>query len=163
MRTAESSRTDVARIVAVLCCAAISVFACWRLEAMPSLCPTVYPAPPECFGAGRISIAILASAIITAVALALVTVFVVRGFDSRTHLSANLGVVLATAVIAGPLTVVLSAGFAVDGGLIATGAAVISSAAGTVALTRQGAEYHSIAQDPRDSGGVGRDTPGMQG
>ncbi|NYD66421.1 hypothetical protein [Agromyces atrinae] len=163
MHTAGPSKSDAARIAVVLCLAAVAVVACWALAPMRSLCPTVYPAPPECFGTDRAPIALLASTIIVVIALVLFVVFVVRGRDARTRIGASLGRALGIAVVAGPLVVVSSAGFVVDGGLVALGAVVLSCAVGIVALTRERSEHRSDDREPRNSAEVTRDTPGMQG
>ncbi|WP_146072752.1 hypothetical protein [Cryobacterium sp. Y62] len=91
--------------------AAVSILLIWVAQSLPSICPAIYPAPPSCAPDARSGPALLGSASLVALFVALWVAGAVLRPKRRDKALRILMIVLVVAAVVAPLWTLTSSGF----------------------------------------------------
>ncbi|TFB78105.1 hypothetical protein E3O21_06605 [Cryobacterium flavum] len=92
--------------------AAVSILLIWVAQSLPIICPAIYPAPPSCAPDARLGPALLGSAVLVALFVALVVTGAVLRPRHRDKTLRVLLIVLVVAAVGAPLWTLTGSGFA---------------------------------------------------
>ena len=92
--------------------AAVSILLIWVAQSLPTICPAIYPAPPSCAPDARSGPALLSSAFLVALFVALLVTGVVIQPRRRDKALRVLLIVLVVAATVAPIWTLTSSGFA---------------------------------------------------
>ena len=92
--------------------AAVSILLIWVAQSLPIICPAIYPAPPSCAPGARLGPALLGSAVLVALFVALLVTGAVLRPRRRDKALRILLIVLVVAAVVAPLWTLNGSGFA---------------------------------------------------
>ena len=91
---------------------AASILLIWAAQALPTVCPAIYPAPPSCAPDARVGPALLGSAVLVALFAALLVTGAVIQPGRRDRALRTLLIVVVVVAIVAPLWTLGASGFA---------------------------------------------------
>lgn len=101
-------------IVPAAVIAASSIILVWIVEALPIICPAIYPAPPSCAPGARLGAAIVGSTSLVVLFVALMGVGATTRIGRRDKALRTLLIVLLLVAVAAPLWTLSGSGFALS-------------------------------------------------